>query len=729
MVRKLSFTTVLVLSASPVLAQEVAPRAVFGTVRTTAGEPVAGANVFLLETLDGALSDAAGGFSFETRYAGPATLVVRRTGYAEQRVDIVVPLPTGVVIALIEILNVDAIVVAAGSYTAGDEQGATLTSLQVVTTPGTQGDIARAIQTLPGVQNVDGGSGLFVRGGDQSETKIFLNDAVVINPLRLEEPTGSLTPTVDPFFLDRIFFSSGGFGARYGNALSAVVDLSTLGRPPARAINVGANLAEVDASVSAPIGESSVGVRGTASRWHIGPILAVNGSPRDYDLTPQGYGLSGSVAWDYDADGEVKIFAITEADELAIEVEEASFDGTYALDADGYTTIATWHDLHGRFAPSASVSRSKSTRAESQGVFALRTELVSTQVFGQIAWAPVDPVLVTMGAEWERLEAAFKGQRPSAFDDRSDDASSTRVDGDRTGDRRGAFVEGEFHLTPRLRLTTGLRTDRSTLTGDRTLDPRISMAYRLSGTATLVAAWGVYHQIPDPLFFEPDFGGQLGLDPQRARQVVIGLQAGEPSRAFARIETYWKRYRDLVQLDRNDTAVAGGVGSSRGLDLFATAPLPMRARGRIAYSLVDAERTDPNTGLLARAEHDVTHSLTLVGERSFGDGWSARFAYRYATGRPFTDVASATFDPTRDVFVPEFDAPFGERLPDFHRLDLAGSKVHQLGDTRAVFYASLSNLFDRENVLEFRFSDDYTQRFPVENQRGRSVFFGVSVTR
>jgi hypothetical protein len=55
------------------------------------------------------------------------------------------------------------------------------------------------MQTLPGVQNIDEGTGLFVRGGDVNETRVLLNDAVMLSPYNYETPTGNYTVTVNPF--------------------------------------------------------------------------------------------------------------------------------------------------------------------------------------------------------------------------------------------------------------------------------------------------------------------------------------------------------------------------------------------------------------------------------------------------------------------------------------------------------------------------------------------------
>jgi hypothetical protein len=204
-----------------------------GVVKTIAGVPVFGANVFLLETLEGVLTDSAGQFSFRTRERGTVTLVARHIGFRPE--TRLIPGDTADAVELLltsQAAALTPITVQAGAYRADDQRGAALTSLEVARTPGATADVARAMQTLPGVQNVDEGTGLFVRGGDVSETHVLLNDVVMLSPYNYETPTGNFTVTVNPFLLDGIFFSSGGFGARYGNVLSGVADLRTQGRSP-----------------------------------------------------------------------------------------------------------------------------------------------------------------------------------------------------------------------------------------------------------------------------------------------------------------------------------------------------------------------------------------------------------------------------------------------------------------------------------------------------------------
>ena len=71
----------------------------------------------------------------------------------------------------------------------------------------------------------------FVRGGDAGETQIFIDGIRVFTPY---SPTTNNSPTrgrYSPFLFDGITFSTGGYSAEYGQALSSVLLLSTIDEP------------------------------------------------------------------------------------------------------------------------------------------------------------------------------------------------------------------------------------------------------------------------------------------------------------------------------------------------------------------------------------------------------------------------------------------------------------------------------------------------------------------
>jgi hypothetical protein len=293
-------------------------------------------------------------------------------------------------------------------------------------------------------------------------------------------------------------------------------------------------------------------------------------------------------------------------------------------------------------------------------------------------------------------------------------------------------VEADWRALAPLRLVLGARSDRSTLTEQRTVDPRASAAWRLSGAATLTAAWGLYHQVPDALMFDSTLGIP-GLASMRAAQSIVGVQLGGGARSL-RLELFDKRYRDLAVLStepgRDRRARGAGTGSARGLDLIAKATGPWRLERRLTYSLVRAERTDAVTGRLARAPMDVTHALTTVVERAFAGGWRTGVAWRSATGRPFTPIVRGALDEELGTWAPVWGAPTSERFPTYRRLDVSASRARSFGTrTTGVFYLSLNNVLDRRNVQAWRYSTDYAERTPVRGIFNRAVYVGASLQR
>jgi outer membrane cobalamin receptor len=175
-----------------------------------------------------------------------------------------------------DIEHLERVVVLAGRYPTGEVPGAMLNSLEIVTTPGAAGDINRALQTLPGVQLPDEGNALFVRGGDSFETVTLVNGLRFPSAVRLNAPAGNFAGTLDPFDAQRVTLASGGFGARYGNALSAVVDLDTLAPPAVNFASFGVGLEALSAGATAAL-RDDLGVRVTATRTSTAPIMRLNG--------------------------------------------------------------------------------------------------------------------------------------------------------------------------------------------------------------------------------------------------------------------------------------------------------------------------------------------------------------------------------------------------------------------------------------------------------------------
>ncbi|MCK4257306.1 carboxypeptidase-like regulatory domain-containing protein, partial [candidate division WOR-3 bacterium] len=205
-----------------------------GIVLDMEGNTLFGANVYIKGRYEGAMSDENGKFFFETDYEGECILIATYVGYKvyENPIHISKNRTLELKVTLRkDVVEMKGIVVTASSFTSGEEEGVTLTPLEIVTTSGAAADVCWAIKTFPGVSQVDEGAGLFVRGGEVIETKFILDGAEISHPYRYESPTGGFFGTFSPFLLKGTYFSSGGFSSEYGDALSSVLAMQSLGMP------------------------------------------------------------------------------------------------------------------------------------------------------------------------------------------------------------------------------------------------------------------------------------------------------------------------------------------------------------------------------------------------------------------------------------------------------------------------------------------------------------------
>ena len=202
-------------------------------IDATTQQPLPGVNVALADTSRGAATNANGRFEITGLAPGTYTLRATFVGYAPQtKTDVVVrsSRPTLVTFELREAaVELEGLVVQGSAF--ADEPEAptsvqTLGAEEVRRTPGGQNDISRTLLSLPGVTGgVDNRNDLLVRGGGPSENAYFLDGIRIpqINHFATQGATGGALGLVNVDFIRETTFYTGGFPARYGDALSSVL--------------------------------------------------------------------------------------------------------------------------------------------------------------------------------------------------------------------------------------------------------------------------------------------------------------------------------------------------------------------------------------------------------------------------------------------------------------------------------------------------------------------------
>ena len=221
----------------------IAQITISGKVLGRNNKPLKDVSVTLKDTYDGATTDETGNYKFETSEKGSQTLIFSHPKFIEIEKSIQVEDKNLILNAELKesVSEIDAVVISAGSIEASDKKRATtlLTPIDVYTTAGANGQISSALETLPGVQKVGESEGLFVRGGTGTETKFFMDGNLVNNYFGNSVPGIKAMDRLNTSLFKGNVFSSGGYSAVYGQALSGVLALESIDLPERNAADFG----------------------------------------------------------------------------------------------------------------------------------------------------------------------------------------------------------------------------------------------------------------------------------------------------------------------------------------------------------------------------------------------------------------------------------------------------------------------------------------------------------
>ena len=695
------------------LAQTERVGTIKGSVFDEQNKPIPYANIFLKGRMEGSISDNQGNFSFKTNATGKVTLVCSYIGYDSFEKELEIK-PGATIEVKIKLnpteIQGEPVMITASAFTAADEEGVTLTAMDVVRTPGAAADLFWAIKTFPGLQQVEEGAGLFVRGGDVSETVVLLDGAVINHPYKYESPTGGFFGTFSPFLLKGTFFSSGGFSAQFGNALSGALSMESQDLPPRRMMGFGVGLAAESIYLAVPIVADKFGFSLSGNHSNTRMMFELNNSRKDFSQYPFSYDFNFNSIYQLNDHSKLKFFLFREDDRVGVEIDDPDYATYFHGNSSNqlynlkYTSL-----IANKFLLQANFAFNNFKRDMQLGVMDLDLEdrLYQLRIIGESEL--FKGYTLRAGLEFFRNQTFISGTVPQTELDLSPGAPINRVETDYNSNRATQFIETELLIPFGIKMTSGIRGEYESISQKYILDPRMSLIYSLSLHSNITASWGVYHQFPEPEYFDP-YVGNPKLASMKAIHYIIGYAFQQENKIF-RLEGYYKNYNDLLLKDDELNYVNRGHGYSRGIDVFAKnswGPIS----GWISYSWLQARRKWMDLSVLASPYFDISHNFTLVLNADLPKNFAAGISFRYATGKPYT---------------PAPEQYHRARVPDYQKLDFSLSYLYSFFDNNmTVFYLGLSNVLGRINIFDYRYSPDYQRRDAVESSFGRSVYFGVS---
>lgn len=694
-------------------ASMVGQTVISGIVKDTKGETIPGANVYLKDTFDGTNSKVDGTFSFETEETGDQILIVSFIGYKamEKPVSLKSSALQVEVVLTEEINKMDGVTISAGAFESSDVKKVTvLKPLDIVTTASAAGDIMGAINTLPGTATVGESGRLFVRGGEGYETKVFIDGLEVRNAFGTTAPNVPTRGRFSPFLFKGTVFSTGGYSAEYGQALSSALVLSS---------NDIAIKSQGDISVMSVGGDLAY-----TKKWE---NTSVSGKVQYTDLRPYQDMVSQFFDWEQapvakvgemvfrqkvNKNGLLKVYANMNISNFIIRQPNLDNDNrkdTVAVDNNYFYLNASYKDiLNKRWSVRGGVSSTIN-----KDMFRINRDNIDEQENGLHAkvaftWDANEKVTVNMGQEFYHKN----------FSRLLDLSSQETMDFDFTENMTSTFAEADYFASNAFVLRAGVRLEHSTLLNRTWASPRLAMSYKVNEKGQFSMAYGKFLQSAQNEYALVN----RALQPEQATHYILNYQYIHNSRVF-RIESYLKQYDDLVKFtspnDFNPVNYSNaGAGEAKGVDIFWRDSKTFKETDYwVSYSYVDSERDYRDFNGMATPGFVSKHNFSWVAKH-FIESLRVQVGatYNFASPRLFHN--------------PNMEGFQNDQTPEFHDVSLnAAILIKQ----NIILYLSSSNVFGRDNIFGYDYasqpaSDGFYASRPIRQGAKRFVFVGLFIT-
>lgn len=690
-----------------------------GFVHDQSGNPMPGVNVYVKDTYDGTITSIDGTFSFKTTESGEHEIIASMIGFknfgvvkqlegASIRLDIT--MKENVVVLT------SALVSASSEHAVSDKQKVTvLKPLEMLTTAGSNADITFALQTLPGTQQVGEQTGLFVRGGGGDETKIYIDGMVVNEFYQKGTPGVAQRGRFSPELFKGSFFSSGGYSALYGQALSSTLILDSEDLPLQSSLDATLSSVGANASVNF-LSKDQKSSAGASLRYtNLQPYYNIVKQDRDFKEMPQFADGSFNFRSKTSKTGILKFYG--SYGYSTVSVFDKNIDDNARLDLSGidnkniYTNFSYKEWLGKNLKINTGVSFSKNTDDMFLSILNNEVEEEHNNVrYGSTAYqfrtvftTYIKGVELNFGGEnWLTQQDAQYGvlenfKRNEAY----------------TDNMTAAFAESKFILMNKLKAQLGVRAENSSYLHKINVAPRVLIGYEIQRDELLSVSYGTFYQTP----FKQFLFQNAALEYAKSDHYILSYQRSKAGRIF-RSEIFYKNYDNLIKISEDTSNT--GYGYAKGVEFFWRDRKTVRGVDYwISYSFLDTKRNYLNYPILAQPSFVASHTGSIVAKKFISEySLTGGITYTFSSGRSY-------YNPNR---------PSEEFLTDktkvYHNLNAMVAYLRKIKSVNAIFVLSVNNVLGNHQVFGYKYSSiDPSRRTEVNPLAKRFVYFGIILNR
>ena len=739
-------------------------------------KPIPGASLFIAETKAGAQADSLGVISIN-HPPGVLTMYVSAVGYFRGRETVVLDFNKRVEYLLqprsTDLEEVDVRATRKDKNIKDVQMGQIQISMpELKRMPVVLGepDILKALTLQAGVTTAGEGAGGFnVRGGRSDQNLVLVDGAPLFNTSHL---LGFYT-NINPDMVQDVSLNKGAFSAQYGGRVSSLLLMSTRnGNKDGWRVSGGVSPVSVRVAVDGPITKKLTLLAGGRIAF---PNYLLQLFPTASVKNSRAFFFDGNLKLTYTPD---------ERNTISLSAYRSQDNFRFPGD-----TLYGWHSsvLTGRWSYLIRPNMQVNLAALYSGYY-LNVDGVAPNL-GFRFTSHVEQregkadLFYTINKKYKiqvGTNAILYGIQTGAIQPTGDQSSiNPKQINPEKGRELGAYINTEWELTPSITLMAGLRYSAFALLGPQTVygyaenvpvspetvtdsvryqsgqiaqtyggfEPRLALRVQLAKNTSIKASAGRTRQylnlISNTTAITPlDFWklSDRYLPPQIADQVSLGLFQNFRDNAIeVSVEGYYKRlqhqieYRygaNLILNPKLETALLQAAGKAYGIE-FGLAKNNGRLTGQLNYtyarSLIavqtqfDALRI--NGGDYYPSYIDRPHTFNVQARWSMSHNWSFSSNFVYYTGVP------ATYPDGQYTYngepVQDYSRRNADRIPDYHRLDVAFSKDTRFNKAQkryGIWTLGLYNVYAHKNPYSIYFT-----RFNQRTESYRLSVFGTVI--
>lgn len=711
--RTVSFLFILLTGIAGLAGQQ----AVTGYVTDGSGNPLAGANVFIKGHFDGAATNTEGYFAFQTSEKGEAVLMATFLGHQPQEMTINLngePVSVSFILKPVSGIIND-VVISAGLFEAGDrKKSVTLNPLDIVTTPSAVGDIYGALTALPGASAISEDGRLFVRGGDGYESKTYIDGMLSKMPYSSSFPDLPTRGRFSPFLFSGTTFSTGGYSAEYGQALSSALILTSNAFPERTQTEL--SFLTVGQGITQTYRKDDRSIAAGVNYTNLAPYYNVVSQQFPMNQAPEELNISLVTRERLKNQSVIKGFATFSGSRFGLDYPDLTrpdaLNSLSLKNNNGYINL-TWT---GEAGSGWLLKSGMALTMDDNNLDLQRFKVLEDNRNAQVRFTAKKSIArnarLILGAE-----ETINFFRQNYWEAESGFVNTSQF----TDYNTAAFAETEWQPATRIAARVGVRGENSSLLSRQNLALRLSAAYQLTARSQFSLAYGNFYQTPE----EDLMRFTSALKFERADHYIINYQYEKNSRVL-RLETYLKDYKYLVTYDATqywnpDVYQNNGSGYSRGIDLFYRDQTTIRNLDFwISYSHLQSKRFYRDYPQKATPHFAPENTLTIVGKY-----WISRITTQFGL--------SGTVASGRTYHNPNISGFMNSMTSHYSDLSINCSHLRTILSKPTIIYMSVSNVLGRDNIYGYRYytqpnEQGVYQRMPVRAQSSRFYLVGVFIT-